>query len=141
MMLTVADCAGPSTSLAPALVAPAITLSASDLIGKWGLASYREEKDIARTTAEAKAACGNPYVVASSPAGGVMMYLADQSTATEVVVKSAPDGRVFIGPAGKPGDRRDRLVTSYADSVLVTQWVDPDAATRYGTLIFVRCRA
>jgi hypothetical protein len=122
-------------------VAPAVVVSSTDLVGRWGLASYREDADITRTTAEAKAACGNPYVVTSGPSGGVMMHLADQASATEVVVKPAPDGRVYIGPAGKPGDRLDRLVTSYSDGVLVTKWVDPDVALRYGTMVLVRCRA
>lgn len=132
---------GACSTPAPVLQAPTVAIVTTDLLGKWGLASYRVDTDLERTKGEAKAACANPYVVTQGPSGGAMMYLADQSTASEVFLKSAPDGRVYIGPEGKPGDKRDRLVVSHQSGILVTQWVDPDAASRYGTLVFVRCTA
>jgi hypothetical protein len=46
-----------------------------------------------------------------------------------------------MSPQGKPGDRTDRQIVSYERGVMVTQWVDPDAAKRYGTMILVRCGA
>jgi hypothetical protein len=129
----------PPSSSAPA-IAP-VSITADELVGKWGLASYRVETDLARTQEAARRACSNPYVVAKGTTGGVMMYLADQSVAQEVFLKSGADGRVYIGPQGKPGDRRDRQIISYRDGVVVTQWVDPTVATRYGTMVFVRCAA
>ena len=127
--------------MAPAPTGPVVTITTQEMIGKWGLASYRVEADIERTKAEAKRACSNPYVISSGASGGIMMHLADQATASEVFLKPAADGRVFVGPQGKPGDRRDRQIVSYTDGVMVTQWVDPDVATRYGTMVFVRCSA
>jgi hypothetical protein len=132
-------CGTPSAPVAPPVAQVSVTQA--DLIDNWGLASYRVDTDLVRTEAEAKRACSNPYVVSSGPSGGVMMHLADQATASEVFLKTASDGSVFIGPQGKPGDKRDRQVMNFAGGNMVTKWVDPDVATRYGTMVFVRCQA
>src|SRR5690242_2881554 len=135
--LTLSACGTSMTTTAPP--APSVTpiaITVDEIVGKWGLASYRDAKDLDRTTAEARKACANPYTVTKGPGGGVMMHLADQPVASEVVLKPAADGRVFLGPQGKPADKRDRLILSYENGVMVTQWVDPDAATRYGTMVF-----
>ena len=129
---------GPTAPMAPAV--PLVALSVADLEGNWGLASYRTDADKDRTQAEAKAACSNPYVINKGGAGGVMMYLADQAQPQEVIIKVAQNGQVYIGTPGKPGVTTDRLVLSFADGVLITQWVDPSAAERYGTMILVRCK-
>lgn len=134
--------AAPSaTSLNTAAPPTNVNVVPDELVGKWGLASYREDKDITRTTREAKAACGNPYFISKGPGGGVMMHLADQTQPTEVVLKGA-GGRTFIGPPTEPaGGMKDREVTSFDGNEFVTKWVDPGVATRYGTMIFVRCTA
>lgn len=120
-------------------VPPAVAITNVDLQGDWGLASFRNEADKDRTLAEARRACNNPYKVAAGPNGGAMMYLADQAQATEVTVKLAPGGQVFIGPPGPPGVAQDRVVLSYENNVLISDWLDPGARERYGTMIFVRC--
>jgi hypothetical protein len=120
---------------------PAVAVTVTDLAGNWGLASYRNEADKARTEAEAKVACGNPYQIGPGSKGGVVMHLADQTQPTEVFLKVASDGRVFIGPRGPAGTKQDRLILSYADNVLVTEWMDASARERYGTMLFVRCSA
>jgi hypothetical protein len=130
-----------ATSLNTAAPPTNLNVVPDELVGKWGLASYREDKDIPRTTKEAKSACGNPYLISKGPGGGVMMHLADQTQPTEVVLKGA-GGRTFIGPPNEPpGGPKDREVTSFAGNEFVTRWVDPGVATRYGTMIFVRCTA
>jgi hypothetical protein len=127
---------GPAvTAVTPTL--PPIT--SDELVGKWGLGSFRDEKDLARTTDEARRFCNNPYVITKGPGGGVMMYLADQSAPTEVVVRTV-SGRVYIGPPGQPpGGIKDRQVMSFDNGVLVAAWVDPAVAARYGTMVFVKC--
>ena len=146
-LLALAGCSTTSTERAPTAVAlpsvpPSIAITAVDLQGDWGLASYRDVKDLERTQAEAKRACSNPYKVEGGPNGGAMMYLADQTTASEVFIKAAANGQVFIGPQGPPAIAQDRVVVSYTDNtVLVTDWLDPSARERYGTMIFVRCVA
>lgn len=124
----------PSAALPPV---PQIT--ADELVGKWGLGSFREEKDLQRTTDEARRFCSNPYIITKGPSGGVMMYLADQSSPTEVFLRTV-NGRLYIGPANQPpGGPKDRQVLSFENGVLVAAWVDPSVATRYGTMVFVRC--
>ena len=123
----------------PTIAAPAITVNVAELPGNWGLASYHQDKDRARTEAEARSACSNPYKVAQGPNGGVMMHLPDQTTPTEVFIKQTPDGRSFIGPRGAPGMAQDRVVTVYENGMLITVWLDKSARDRYGTMVFVRC--
>ena len=132
----------PTVPTQPAVVippGPAVAIEVTALPGKWGLASYRDEKDRARTEAEARRACGNPYVVTSGPQGGVLMHRPDQAQPTEVFVKVNTDGRSFIGPRGAPGMIQDRVVMYYQGGVLITDWLDPGARERYGTMLFVRC--
>jgi hypothetical protein len=69
------------------------------------------------------------------------MYLADQNQPSEVFLKVSPDGRTYLGPQGPPGIQPDRLITSFDSGVLVTEWLDPGARQRYGTMVFVRCSA
>lgn len=117
------------------------TIAPDQLVGKWGLAAYREEKDIARTEVEAKAACGNPYVIGQGAAGGVVMHLADQAEPSELAIKRV-DGRNFIGPASAPaGGTQDREITSFTADLFITKWVDPSVANRYGVMIYARCSA
>ncbi|HET7714047.1 MAG TPA: hypothetical protein VFK86_00315 [Bauldia sp.] len=118
---------------------PPVVVDIALLPGKWGLASYREEKDRARTEAEAKRACGNPYVIGSGSQGGVLMHLPDQSQPTEVFIKTTPDGRSLIGPRGPVGMPQDRVVMYFQGGVLITEWLDPSARERYGTMMLVRC--
>lgn len=132
---------GATSAPTPVVATPTVAVTSEELVGKWGLASYREETDKVRTEAAAKAACSNPYVIGKGAQGGVTMHLADQATAQEVYLKTASDGGVYIGPQGKPGERADRQILSYEQGVLVTRWVDAGVAKRYGTMVFVRCGA
>jgi hypothetical protein len=127
---------GPATP-----VAPSITITAAELPGSWGLASYRNEEDRDRTEAEAKSACGNPYKIGKGPNGGVMMYLADQTELSELFIKVDEQGWTYIGPQGDSGTSEDRVVTYYQDDVMITEWVDAGVRERYGTMVFVRCRS
>lgn len=132
----------PTVPTQPAVVippGPPVAVDVAALPGRWGLASYRDEKDRARTEAEAKRACGNPYVIANGAQGGVLMHLPDQAQPTEVFIKTSPDGRSFIGPRGAPGMIQDRVVMYFQGGVLITEWLDPSARERYGTMLFVRC--
>ena len=125
---------------APAVaVTPQVAVTAADLVGNWGLASYRQEADRERTEKQAKASCSNPYKIGAGSNGGVLMHLADQKEETEIYLKTASDGRVFLGPKGPAGVGKDSQVDSFNNGVLVTKFVDPNAASRYGIMIYVRC--
>jgi hypothetical protein len=113
--------------------------SVNRLIGAWGVASYREEKDRVRTEAQARAQCRLPYVIKRGPTDGVIMHVADDATPHELALKKGPDGKVYLGFAGPPGDSQDRVILSITDTEFVTRYVDPDTNTRYGTFVYVRC--
>lgn len=115
------------------------TIRAAELVGNWGLASYQNPNDRARTEAAARAQCKNPYVIAQGPSGGVIMHLADEATPQELRLKGSQSGRNYIGPEGPAGGERDREIISFDGRVLVTRFIDKDAGTRYGNMVYVRC--
>jgi hypothetical protein len=115
--------------------------SVDRLVGSWGVASYRDEKDRARTEAMARTHCKNPYVITRGPSDGVMMHVADDATPHELALKKGADGKVYLGFAGPAGDTQDRLILSIGANEFITRYVDPDVNTRYGTFVYVRCGA
>jgi hypothetical protein len=111
-----------------------------EFVGRWGFTSYQKEADRARTINTARGLCRSPYVIAKGPGGGIMMHLADQRQPTELRLKGGPDGKNYIGPADEPGgSAQDREILSFDGRVLITRYVDPDAANRYGNMVYVRC--
>jgi hypothetical protein len=128
----------PEPSAAPEMPA---TIRADEIVGRWGLASYQNPADRARTEAAAKAQCKQPYVIGAGTSGGVVMHLADQATPQELRLKGSPSGKNYIGPTGPTPGEQDREIVSFDGRVLVTRFVDKDAATRYGNMVYVRCGA
>jgi hypothetical protein len=123
---------------APAPEMPA-TIRADEIVGKWGLASFQNPNDRARTEAAAKAQCKQPYVIGAGTSGGVVMHLADQATPQELRLKGSPTGKNYIGPAGPAGGEQDREIVSFDGRVMITRFLEKDAATRYGNMVYVRC--
>ena len=115
------------------------TVRSEELVGKWGLASYQNPADRARTEKQAAAQCKQPYTIGAGQSGGVVMHLADQATPQELRVKGSQSGKNYIGPAGPPAGPDDREIVSFDGRVLITRFVDKDAATRYGNMVYVRC--
>ncbi len=113
--------------------------SADKLVGSWGVASYREDKDRARTETQARAQCRLPYVIRRGPTDGVIMHVADDATPHELALKKGSDGKVYLGFAGPAGDSQDRVILSITDKEFIARYVDPDTNTRYGTFVYVRC--
>ena len=113
--------------------------SAEEFVGRWGFTSYQKEADRARTVNTARGLCKSPYVIAKGPSGGVMMHLADERQPTELRLKGSPDGKNYIGPDGDAGVAQDREIVSFDGRVLITRYIDPDAANRYGNMVYVRC--
>ena len=112
-----------------------------EFVGRWGFTSYQKEADRARTVNTARGLCRSPYVIAKGPTGGIMMHLADQRQPSELRLKGSSDGKNYIGPDGPAGDAQDREILSFDGRVLITRYVDPDAANRYGNMVYVRCAA
>ncbi|WEK48878.1 MAG: hypothetical protein P0Y66_13890 [Candidatus Kaistia colombiensis] len=139
-LLAISGCASVTERVVPSVApaTPSVSITTEDLVGNWGLGSFRQEADLPRTINEARRYCSNPYVITRGPNNGVMMYLADQSQPSELVLKNA-SGRVYIGPPGPAGTPKDRQITSFQDGVIVAPWVDPSVTARYGTMVFARC--
>jgi hypothetical protein len=128
--------AAPEPGVAPEMPA---SIRADEIVGRWGLASYQDPKDRARTEAAARGQCKQPYVIGAGSSGGVIMHLADQATPQELRLKGSPGGKNYIGPPGPAGGEQDREIVSFDGRVLITRFIDPDAATRYGNMVYVRC--
>ena len=146
--LLLAGCASemsvsPEVAAAPPAGAPLpASIPAQDLVGRWGLAAYHKDEDRARTEAAARGQCRQPYNISRGPRGGIIMHLADQSQPTELVLKGGADGKNYIGLAEEPvPGQRDREIVSFDGRVLVTRFVDPEIAGRYGNSVYVRCGA
>lgn len=111
-----------------------------ELIGRWGYAAYHRPDDRARTETAARGQCKQPYVIGAGPSGGVIMHLADQKEPQELRLKGSRSGKNYIGPGDDPpGGTQDREVVSFDGRVLITRWVDPEIAGRYGNALYVRC--
>jgi hypothetical protein len=144
LALGVAGCATSPGPVAPAEPAPVPTLPPAfppqDIVGRWGLAAYHRDEDRPRIEAAAAGQCKQPYVITLGPTGGVMMYLADQATPTELALKGAPGGKTYIGPKDEPpAANEDREVVSFDGRILILRWLDPEVQGRYGTMVYVRC--
>lgn len=133
---------GPPAAVEPAMPRYTSPITAQQLVGKWGLAAYHRPDDAARTEAQARQGCRQPYVITAGANGGFMMYLADQSTPSELVSKQIAPGPTYIGlPDVPPGGDGDREVLRFDGQILVLKWLDPEVSGRYGTMVYVRCPA
>src|ERR1043165_9764620 len=90
-----------------------------EIVGRWGLASFQNPNDRARTEAAARGQCKQPYVIGAGSSGGVIMHLADQATPQELRLKGSPGGKNYIGPAGPAGGGPDREILSFGGRGLV----------------------
>lgn len=131
--------ASAGAAAAGAIAARPSTIRREQLIGKWGVGSYRQEKDRARVTTIARGACRQPYEITAGPNDGVMMHAADDAQLYELKLKGGSDGKTYLGFEAPPGHLQDRVIVSIGAREMVLQFVDPDAANRYGTMLYVRC--
>jgi hypothetical protein len=132
---------GPAEPVAPA-AEPTLppSFQPQELIGRWGLAAYHRPDDRARTETAARGQCKQPYVISAGPSGGLIMHLADQAQPQELRLKGSRSGKNYIGPGDDPpGGAQDREVVSFDGRVLITRWIDPEIAGRYGNAVYVRC--
>ena len=116
------------------------TIRADQIVGRWGVASYQDPKDRTRVEAAAKAQCKLPYVITAGASGGVVMHLADEAAPQDLRLKGSP-GRVKLYRPTRTRWWRKRIAKSFPSiaEILITRFVDPDAAKRYGNMVYVRC--
>jgi hypothetical protein len=144
LALALGGCASSSTTSDPtpaALPQPELParVRANEIIGRWGYAAFHKPEDRARTEANARGQCKQPFVIGQGPTGGVMMYLADSSQLQELRLKGSQAGKDYIGPAGQTPGPQDREIVSFDGRVMVLKFVDAEIDGRYGTGVFVRC--
>jgi hypothetical protein len=143
LTLAVGACAltpGDTSLAAPTTAAPA-AFERERLIGRWGVASFHNDKDRRRTEAEARAQCGQPYAITKGPTDGVMMHVADDPKRYELRLKGTSAGQTYLGFEAPPGDPQDREILSSTDRIMTMRFVDPEVHRRYGTFVYVRCGA
>jgi hypothetical protein len=128
--------AAPEPEVAPEIPA---SIQSSEIVGRWGYASFHRPQDRARTEVAAKNQCAHPFVIGQGSTGGVMMYTPDQTQMQEFWLKGGPSGKNYIGPHGDAGGTDDREIVSYDGRVMVLRFVDPEVAGRFGTGVYVRC--
>jgi hypothetical protein len=126
----------PEPGVAPEMPA---SIRPDEIVGRWGLASFQNPSDRARTEKMARDQCRQPYVIGAGQSGGVIMHLADQATPQELRLKGSPSGKNYIGPPGPTPGEQDREIVSFDGRVMITRFVDKDAGTRYGNMVYVRC--
>jgi len=134
--------AQPESAVAPVPQGPTPApprIAAQELVGRWGMAAYHRPQDRARIEVQARNQCTNPYVISASAEGGLKMYGHDKSDLQEMTTKGTVEGKTYVGPPGNPAGMDDREIVSFDGRVLVLQWVDPEVAGRYGTMVLVRC--
>ena len=144
--LVLAGCAGMSNPFESSPPPPAVSsarpsIAPSDIIGRWGIASYHREQDRARTEVAARGQCKQPYLISGGSAGGVMMLNHDSPNIVEHAIKASADGKTYLGPGADPAGTDDREVVSFDGRVLTLKWVDPEVQGRYGIMVLVRCGA
>src|SRR5258708_5150507 len=87
--------AAPEPGVAPEMPA---TIRSDEIVGRWGLASYQNPADRARTEAAARGQCKQPYVIGAGTSGGVIIHLADQPPPQEFRLNASPTAKNYIGP-------------------------------------------
>ena len=78
-------------------------------------------------------------MIGAGQTGGVIMHLADQAQPQELRLKGSQDGKNYVGPDGPAAGPQDREIISFDGRVMIMRFIDPDAASRYGTSVYVRC--
>jgi hypothetical protein len=141
--LTTGGCVSTSSEGSASVVGPAApaAFGRERLIGRWGIASYHNDKDRRRTEGEARAQCSLPYAITKGPTDGVMMHVADDPKLYELRLKGDTAGRNYLGFEAPAGDPQDREILSATDKLMTMRFVDPETHRRYGTFVYVRCGA
>jgi hypothetical protein len=114
-------------------------LAQTELVGRWGYASYLRIEDKDRTIAAADKTCTNPYLIGQGEHGGLVMHLADEREPRELALKGSSEGYDYIGPEGPAGGQKDREISYYDGRVLILRFISPEISARYGMSVYVKC--
>jgi hypothetical protein len=125
--------AGAATAMLLSGAAAAQSPRTEDLIGRWGVAAYWNDADAAKTTAQAKSFCNQPYVISKGANGAARMFEAFEGRPQDVTIQ----GSQIVAVNGSP--RATKAIQSWNGSTLVFNYVDDEARRKYGNMVFVRC--
>ena len=114
------------------------TVRAEELVGRWGLASYQIERPVS-DRGRGQGAVQKSLRDQRRRQWRRNNVLADEATPQELRLKGSQSGKNYIGPEGPPGGPKDREIVSFDGHVLITRFIDLDAATRYGNMVYIRC--
>ena len=128
-----------SPAPAPSPASSFRVLPPDPLIGKWGVASYRDAKDRPAAEKLARERCANPYLIVKGPTDGAMMNVAEDPDLHELALKRSGDGKTYVGFNAPPGDPADREIVELTPKLMAMRFVDPDKFGRYGTSVYVKC--
>jgi hypothetical protein len=118
--------AGAAMAMLLSSAAQAQSPRTEDLVGRWGVAAYWNDADAAKTTAQAKSFCSQPYVISKGANGAARMFEAFEGRPQDVQIQG-----------GSP--RATKAIQSWNGSTLVFNYVDDEAKRKYGNMVFVRC--
>lgn len=104
------------------------------LIGRWGVAAYWNAADEAKTTAQARSFCNQPYVITKGPKGGAVMFEPFDGKRREYVVQAGQ----IVAQDGADA-RTAKAITAWTGQVLVFNYVEEEAKRKYGNMVFVKC--
>ncbi len=105
-----------------------------ELIGRWGVAAYWNAADAAKTTAQARSFCTQPYIISKGPRGGAVMFEPFDGKRREYVVQSGQ-----IVAADGADAKTTKAIASWTGQALVFSYVEEEARRKYGNMVFVKC--
>jgi hypothetical protein len=130
----------PSPAPSPAPAAASFRVLPPDpLIGKWGVASYRDANDRLKAEKLARERCASPYVIVKGPTDGAMMNVPEDPDLHELALKKGADGKTYVGFNAPPGDPADREIVEQTPKLMVLRFVDSEMNAHYGASIYVKC--
>jgi hypothetical protein len=125
--------AGAAVAMLVCSAAHAQSPRTEDLVGRWGVAAYWNDADAAKTTAQAKSFCNQPYVISKGSDGTARMFEAFEGKPQDVMIR----GSQIVAVNGSP--RATKAIQSWNGNTLVFNYVDEEAKRKYGNMVFVRC--
>ena len=72
---------------------------------------------------------------------GASVAIDGQTAVIGAILKGDAGGRTYLGFEAPPGHPQDREILSSTNDLMTMRFIDPDANRRYGTFVYVRCRA
>jgi hypothetical protein len=90
--------AGAAMAMLLSSAAQAQSPRTEDLVGRWGVAAYWNDADAAKTTAQAKSFCSQPYVISKGANGAARMFEAFEGRPQDVTIQ----GNEIVAVNGSP---------------------------------------